>query len=258
MVEKPFTVTSVEGDELIALAQEKGILLTIFHNRRWDSDFLTIRELVKTKVLGNISTYESHFDRFRPTVRDRWREKSIPGSGTLYDLGSHLIDQSLALFGMPKTVWADLRTECEGAEVADYFHLVLGYKKMRVILHSGSLVRQAGPRFILHGDRGSFIKYGLDSQEEQLKKGMLPGAVGWGQDRVEEYGQVTMQIGGIIIRGAVETLPGRYIAFYESVAEAIKLGTVVAPVTAQEACDTIRIIEYAIQSHQQQRTIDII
>ena len=256
VVEKPFTVTSLQANELIDLAQKKGVLLTVFQCRRWDSDFLTIQEVLKTKLLGNLSTYEAHFDRFRPNVRDRWREKNIPGSGTLYDLGSHLIDQALTLFGMPKTVWADLRAEREGAEAVDYFHMVLGYKRMKVILHSGCLVREAGPRFILHGDQGSFIKYGLDCQEEQLKKGIQPGTAGWGEDSLKDYGRLTADIGGIIIRGAIDTLPGSYEAFYENFAGAIKLGTTVA-VAAEDARDTIRIIEYAIRSHQEQRTIEI-
>ena len=257
VVEKPFTVTSIEASELIALAQNKGILLTVFHNRRWDNDFLTIRELLKTDLLGSLSTYEAHYDRFRPNVRDRWREKNIPGSGMLYDLGSHLIDQALTLFGMPKTVWADLRAEREGAEAIDYFHIVLGYKDFKVILHSGSIVREAGPRFMLHGNQGSFIKYGLDSQEEQLKRGILPGSPEWGKDHLEEYGRLTTEIGGVTIRGTIETLPGRYEEFYESLAKTIKLGTVF-PVQAEEARDTIRIIEYAIKSHQEQQTIRIL
>lgn len=257
VVEKPFTITSIEANELIELAQKKGVLLTVFQSRRWDSDFLTIRELLNTKILGNLTTYEAHFDRFRPDVRDRWREKDIPGSGTLYDLGSHLIDQSLTLFGMPKTVWADLRAEREGAEAVDYFHMVLGYKKMKVILQSGCLVRESGPRFILHGDRGSFIKYGLDCQEQQLKTGMLPGNVGWGEDSLADYGRLTADIGGITIRGVIETLPGRYENFYESLVEAITVGTALS-VRAEEARDTIRIIEYAIKSHQKQKTIEVI
>ena len=257
VVEKPFTITSIEADELISLAQKKGVLLTVFQNRRWDNDFLTIRELLSTKMLGEISTYEAHFDRFRPKVRDRWREHDIPGSGILYDLGSHLIDQSLTLFGMPNTVWADLRAEREGAEAVDYFHMVLGYKNMKVILHSGCLAREAGPKFIVHGHLGSFIKYGLDSQEEQLKIGIQPGAEGWGEDSVADYGHLTADIGGITIRGVIETLPGRYITFYESLAQAIELGTPV-PVMAEEARDTIRIIEYGIKSHQEQRRIDVL
>lgn len=256
VVEKPFTITSIEANELIDLAQKKGVLLTVFQSRRWDSDFLTIRELLKTKILGNLSTYEAHFDRFRPVVRERWREKDIPGSGTLYDLGSHLIDQSLALFGMPKTVWADLRTERDGAVAVDYFHMVLGYKKMKVILHSGCLVRESGPRFILHGDRGSFIKYGLDCQEQQLKEGIQPGGAGWGEDSLADYGQLTADIGGITIRGSIQTLPGRYANFYESLVEAINLGTAV-PVEAEDARDTIRIIEYALKSCQTLQTIEI-
>jgi scyllo-inositol 2-dehydrogenase (NADP+) len=256
VVEKPFTVTSAQAEELIALAKEKGVLLTVFQNRRWDNDFLTIQELMKTELLGNITTYEAHYDRFRPTVRDRWREKNIPGSGTLYDLGSHLIDQALTLFQMPKTVWADVRAEREGSEAVDYFHIVLGYDDRKVILHSGSIVREAGPKFILHGERGSFIKYGLDSQEEQLKKGMQPGDPGWGEDQKDSYGLLTADVGGVTFRGAIETLPGRYEVFYEKLVNAINLGTEV-PILAEEACNTIRIIEYAMQSKKEQKTITI-
>jgi scyllo-inositol 2-dehydrogenase (NADP+) len=257
VVEKPFTVTSEEADELIALAKKHGVLLTVYQNRRWDNDFLTIRRLLQTNVLGDLSTYEAHFDRFRPDIQNRWREQNLPGSGILYDLGSHLIDQALVLFGMPNTIWADLRTEREGAKAIDYFHLVLGYQHMRVILHSGSLVRKTGPRFILHGNKGSFIKYGLDPQEDQLKKGVRPGDPGWGEDLPENFGQLTTEMGGLSIQGTIKTLPGRYEVFYESLVEAIHSGNS-APVLAEEARNTIRIIEYAMKSYQEQRTIEIL
>lgn len=256
VVEKPFTITSAQADELIALARQKGVLLTVFQNRRWDNDFLTIRELLRTEVLGKIRTYEAHYDRFRPQVRDRWREQNIPGSGILYDLGAHLIDQALTLFQLPKTILADIRAERTGAEAVDYFHLVLGYEDKRVILHAGSIVREAGPKFMVHGERGSFIKYGLDSQEDQLKKGMAPGDPGWGKDEPGQYGLLTADIGGVTFRGAVETLPGRYEVFYERLAAAINTGSAV-PVLPEESRNTIRIIEYAMQSQREQKIIQI-
>lgn len=256
VVEKPFTNTTQEADELIALAQEYQVQLSVYQNRRWDNDFLTVRKLLESGVLGNLSTFESHYDRFRPHVQDRWREQDLPGSGMLYDLGAHLIDQALLLFGMPQTVWADLRAERRGSQVTDYFHLILGYENLRVILHSGSLVREQGPRFILHGDKGSFYKYGLDSQEEQLRQGKKPGDSGWGVDRTEKYGQLTTEIGGLVMRSTVETLPGCYEAYYEGVAAAIESGQP-APVKAEEARNVIRIIELAIRSNQEQRTIPV-
>lgn len=257
VVEKPFTVSSAEADALIALAEKKQVLLTVYQNRRWDNDFLTVKSLLDTQMLGNLSTYEAHFDRYRPKVQQRWREKNLPGSGMLYDLGSHLIDQALHLFGTPATVWADLRAERDGAEAIDYFHIILGYPKLRAILHSSSLVSKAGPRFVLHGDRGSFVKYGLDPQEEQLKQGIRPGDAGWGQDRPQDHGELSVKLGELALQGKIETLTGRYESYYEGLVQAIRFGTPV-PVPAQDARDTIRMIEYAMQSHQEQRTVTVI
>ncbi|AIF52998.1 oxidoreductase [Pelosinus sp. UFO1] len=256
VVEKPFTVAAWEADELIALAHEKKVLLTVYQNRRWDGDFLTVKKLLATNVLGKVSTYEAHFDRFRPEVRQRWREKDLPGSGILYDLGAHLIDQVLALFGKPKTVYADLRNEREGAQATDYFHLVLGYPELRVILHSGSLACKAGARFTLHGDKGSFVKDGLDPQEEQLCRGVRPGDPTWGLDQRENFGQLRTALGGLALTGTIETLPGGYEVFYEELVAAIQSAKPV-PVLPEQARDTIRMIEYAMQSHQEQRTITI-
>ncbi|PWV98665.1 scyllo-inositol 2-dehydrogenase (NADP+) [Paenibacillus cellulosilyticus] len=256
VVEKPFTVTADEAEQLIALARERGVRLAVYHNRRWDNDFRTMKALLETEMLGRLSTYEAHFDRFRPQVADRWREKDMPGSGILYDLGSHLIDQALDLFGMPQTVYADLRVERDGAQTVDYFHLILGYPNMRAILHSGSLVKMAGPRFTLHGDRGSFVKYGIDPQESQLREGKHPGDEGWGEDNRETYGKLSRMDGEQSIEEAIPTLPGCYELFYEGVYEAIQHGSPV-PVSAEDALNTIRIIQYAIQSHESQRTIRI-
>ncbi|WP_141502936.1 oxidoreductase [Paenibacillus luteus] len=256
VVEKPFTVDSSEAQELISLAKEHNVQLAVYQNRRWDNDFLTIKALLATDMLGELSTYEAHYDRFRPEVGNRWREENQPGSGILYDLGSHLIDQALHLFGMPQTIWADIRSERAGSQTDDYFHLILGYSHLRVILHSGSLVKMGGPRFALHGDKGSFIKYGLDPQEDQLKTGMHPGDSGWGEDRPEYYGKLSSVVGGLSMEALIKTMPGSYEVFYESMAKAIQSDMRV-PVSAEQALHTIRIIEYAIQSHRDQCTIQI-
>ncbi|MGE7825306.1 oxidoreductase [Paenibacillus sp. NPDC093718] len=257
VVEKPFTITSAEADQLIDLAKQKGVLLTVYHNRRWDNDFLTVRNLLETGALGKLSIYQAQFSRYRPEVQtERWREQGNPGSGILYDLGSHLLDQALFLFGLPETLWADLRTERKGSKTHDYFHLVLGYKTFRVILHSGSLVRQAGPKFELHGDKGSFLKYGTDPQEGQLKQGMHPGDAGWGEDQPDQYGELATELSGLAVQGEIETLPGRYQAFYQGLAEAIQKDGPL-PVQPEEARNVIRMIEYALQSHQKGRLIKI-
>lgn len=254
VVEKPFTVTSGEAEELIDLARKRGVLLSVYHNRRWDSDFLTVRRLVESGRLGELALYEAHYDRYRPKVRDRWREWDLPGSGTLYDLGSHLIDQALVLFGPPRTVWADLEAQRPGAKAIDYFHLVLDYGPLKAILHSGSLVRRPGPRFQLHGEKGSFIKYGIDPQEDQLKQGASPGDPGYGRDREEDHGEITVNLNGLTVRGRVETLPGNYASYYEAVVEAISSNRPV-PVAPEEARDVIRVIECAIRSDREKRAV---
>lgn len=257
VVEKPFTITSAEAEQLIELAQSKNVLLSVYQNRRWDNDFLTIKKMLATRLLGQLTTFESHYDRYRPTVQERWREKNLPGSGMLYDLGAHLIDQALHLFGKPLQVWADLRNERQGAQVTDYFHIIFAYQNFRVILHSGSLVMQPGPRFTLHGDKGSFIKAGMDPQEEQLKQGLRPGDRGWGQEDSTQYGRLRTTVEGLVLDAVVETVPGKYEAFYQGMVEAIRDGKAV-PVPAEEALETIRMIEFAIQSAEEQRMIKIV
>jgi scyllo-inositol 2-dehydrogenase (NADP+) len=256
VVDKPFVITTQEADELIELAEANGVLLSVYQNRRWDNDFLTIQSLLKTNMLGDLATYEAHFDRYRPHVQNRWREQDIVGSGSLYDLGSHLIDQALVLLGMPKSVSATLEIQREGGKAFDYFHLVLDYGHLKAILHSGALVRQLGPRFQLHGSQGSFVKYGLDPQEDWLRQGKRPGGLGWGEDSPEQYGQLTVQMGELSFDGKVPMLPGRYTSYYEGIAAAITSGQPL-PVFAVEARNVIKIIECAIESHQEQRVVPV-
>ena len=254
VVDKPFVIHAAEADDLIELALRRQVVLSVFQNRRWDNDFLTVRHLLGSEVLGEVSTYECHYDRFRPEVQKRWREEPLPGSGSLYDLGAHLIDQALCLFGTPESVWGDVRAQRPGAQVDDYFHLVLGYGRRRVILHAGSLVRETPPRFQLHGSKGSFIKYGLDPQEDQLKAGMRPGDAGWGEDDPAMYGDLTIDVGELDVKGKVTTLGGHYEAYYQGIVEAITQGRP-APVAPEDARNTIRVIECALQSQQEQRVV---
>lgn len=254
IVDKPFVIHTAQADELIALAHKHTVLFSVYHNRRWDNDFLTIRHLLQTGMLGELSTYEAHYDRYRPLVQDRWRERNTPGSGTLYDLGSHLIDQALFLFGLPETVSARIQAQRMGAVADDYFHLVLTYPRHNVILHASSLVREPGPHFQLHGTKGSFIKYGLDPQEDALRAGKRPGDSGWGEDPPGNYGEMTFDVNELTIKGKVKTLPGGYEAFYEGVVAALTLGKR-ASVSAEEARDTIRVIEGALRSQGEQRIV---
>ena len=255
VVDKPFTNSTQDAEELIALAAKQNRLVSVFQNRRWDNDFLTLKNSIQSGLLGEIYSYEAHYDRFRPNVQHRWREQDLPGSGMLYDLGAHLIDQALHLFGTPKTVLADLQKQRSGSEVVDYFHILLDYGKLRVILHSSCIVRQPGPHFQLHGDRGSFIKYGLDSQEDLLKAGGRPGDAGWGADKPEFYGEITFDNSGLTVKGKVETLAGTYEEYYRQLAKAIREGQPL-PVTATEARNTIKVIELAKQSSEQRKAVD--
>ncbi|SFV02423.1 oxidoreductase [Alicyclobacillus macrosporangiidus] len=245
VVEKPFTMRTEEADELIRLAEARGRLLTVFQNRRWDGDFLTVKRLLTSGEIGEVYTYEAHYDRYRPQVADRWQERAGTG-GTLYNLGPHLVDQALHLFGRPQCVWADVGAQRGGAE--DYFHIVLGYERLRVVLHSGYVVPDPGPRFLVHGERGSFCKYGIDPQEDQLKAGVRPGAAEWGRDQPEMYGRLSVvREDGAVERREAETERGCYERFYEGLADALLRGGP-PPVDAREARDVIQVLEWAQES----------
>lgn len=251
VVDKPFVLSSAEGGELAALAEAKGLLLSVYQNRRWDGDFLTLQRIVQSGELGAIHTYRAHFDRYSPHVKVRWKEQAQPGSGVLWDLGSHLIDQALHLFGLPKAVTAQVATQREGAQVEDAFELTLDFGQCKAVLHAGALVRAPGPRYQVHGTRGSFIKYGVDTQEEALKQGARPGDVGWGHDVPANHAAITTADGAT---RTVATIPGSYEAFYHGMWQAIAEGTPV-PVAAADAVAVVRVIECAYRSHAERRTI---
>jgi len=234
VVDKPFVLTTAEADELIDLAAAEGRQLSVFQNRRWDNDFLTVKRCLEAGLLGQVATFVSRFDRFRPGPKGGWREAAVPGSGILYDLGSHLIDQALQLFGLPATVTADVGVQRAGVAADDYVHLVLGYGRLRVLLHAGMLVRAPGPRFEVHGDRGSYVKHGLDPQEEALRSGGRPGDPGWGSEPPDRSGTLTTEVGGLELQGRLASVPGRYQAYYAGMADAIA-GQGPVPVAAQDA-----------------------
>ncbi len=211
VIDKPFTVTPAEARELIALAAASRRFLSVFHSRRYDSDFLTLRSVLDAGELGELMHFESHYDRYRPIVQQRWREQPGPGSGIWYDLGSHLLDQLLQLFGEPELLSADLGVQRSGGSAIDYFHVVLRYGRMRAILHGSNLVVAETPRFILHGTLGSYVKYGMDTQEPALRRGELPGSGDWGFD--PRPGTLTTPAGF----HPVPNLRGDYRAFYEAV-----------------------------------------
>jgi predicted dehydrogenase len=257
IVEKPFTLSVSDADKLIRKAAARGLMLSVFHNRRWDGDFLTVQKLLAGKVLGRLVEFEAHFDRYRNYIQsDTWKESAGTGTGTLYNLGSHLIDQALVLFGMPESVTADIRKQRTGSQVDDAFTLWLMYHDIRVTLKAGYLIRQAGPRYILHGTNGSFLKPGIDPQEDQLKAGIFPAGPDWGKDQAEDWGLLNTDLGDLHFTGKVETIAGNYGAYYDSIYQTIVNGEKPA-VTAEQARDVIRIIEVAFQSHQKRTSISL-
>jgi scyllo-inositol 2-dehydrogenase (NADP+) len=236
VVDKPFTLSVADADQLIALAEAAGRRLSVFHNRRWDADFLTVRRCLESGQLGRVSSMLSRYDRFRPVPKGSWKEQDVPGSGILWDLGPHLVDQALQLFGRPGTVWADVGVQRPGVEAVDYVHLVLGYGRLRVVLHAGMEVRDPGPRFEVHGDRGSLLV--------------------WGLDRPEVDAILTCDVAGLELKGRLAGAPAAHETFYAAMAAAIA-GEGPVPVAAAEARDTVLVIERALASAGDGRVVRV-
>lgn len=254
IIEKPLTITSMAADELIQLSKEKNKMLTVYHNRRLDSDFLTVKELIEEKSLGEVKQFISHFDRFSPEApKNKWRYKNEPGSGVLYDLGSHLIDQGLVLFGKPNEIFADLRKERKNSESIDAFHLVLFYDGLRVILNSSFMVKGKKLRFQVNGTKGTFEKYGLDIQEEHLSRGDTPESQGeWGLEPERLWGHLNT----VDTYKKVESKKGNYPYFYDNVyAHLMKDQPLM--VKPEEARKVIRLIELAYESHEKKAIVDV-
>lgn len=252
VIEKPFTISSEEADRLIELAEDKGRLLSVYQNRRWDGDFMTVRELVEKRALGRLVEYQAVWGRFRPAVKDTWREKEGPGCGMLYDLGAHLIDQALVLFGLPQRVFGDLRIQRDNADAVDYFQVVLDYGGFRAELRCSMLMKDTGPRYALYGTRGCFKKYGIDPQEERLKAGKLPGSCReWGKDSKELWGILMKDYeDGMETIERIPTKYGDYRLFYRRLHDALRSGGE-NPVDPRDARNVIRIIELAQESSRQ-------
>jgi predicted dehydrogenase len=256
VVEKPFTVTFAEAKELVKLAEKKGKLISVFQNRRWDSDFQTVKKIIRQDVLGEIMEAELHYDRYNPVLSPKaHKETPGPGTGVLYDLGSHLIDQAVDLFGEPKAVFGDLNILRPGSKVPDYMEVILYYGRLRVRLKSGYFVREAPPAYMIHGSKGSFFKSRADVQEVKLQAGEKPGE-GWGKEPDEEQGLLHTEVNGEVVRKKIDTEPGNYGAFYQSVYDAIreKEEPVVKPA---QALLVMRIIEAAIESSKLGKVITL-
>ena len=257
VVEKPFTMTVKDGEEIIELAEKKNLNVFVYQNRRWDSDFLAIKKTLETGQLGRVVEFEAHYDRFRPDPpTGTWKEDEKLGPGLLYNLGAHLIDQVLVLFGQPKSIYAEIRKLRKNTGIVDYFNLNLYYPEMTATLKSSYLVKEAPAKYIIHGDKGSFIKSGGDPQEDRLNKGWKADHPDIGLEPKEDWGRVYTEFtdaeGELI-----ESPRGNFMRFYDGVFEQFR-GKKGSGVSANEGLDVIRIIEAAIQSNKEGRRILIL
>ena len=257
IVEKPFTATVEEGEELIKLAKEKKVMLSVYQNRRYDSDYKALKKVVDEKLLGDLIEAEFHYDRFTEQLSYKaHKETPTPGVGVLYDLGAHLIDQALQLFGMPKYVFADIDVLRENSKVDDYFEIWMFYNHFRVRLHSSLLVREALPAYVIHGKKGSFIKAKTDVQEVALQAGKIPNTLDWGTEPENEKGLLHTEINGKIVKEYIPSAKGNYMAYYDGIYKALRMQQP-PPVAAEEGLNVIRIIAAAYKSNEQKKAIEI-
>jgi predicted dehydrogenase len=255
VVEKPFTLLTSEADQLIELAEKQGVILSVYQNRRWDGVYLTVKEVLASGKLGRLVDFEVHFDRFRNYIKESWKDQAN-GTGTLYNLGSHLIDQTLDLFGMPDRLFCDTRMLRDGALTDDSYDLWLHYPEFKCMLRSSYLVREQGPSFMLHGTEGSFLSWGSDPQERDLKAGLIPGSEGWGVDPSFSHAKINTDYKGEHMEGNYPLLPGNYLAYYDNIYEVIrnKAKLIVKP---RQAREVIRVIEAAYQSSRKGEVVHL-
>ena len=257
IVEKAFTVTVAEAEELAVLAKQKGLKLAVFQNRRWDSDLKTVRKVLLDGSLGEIVEAEFHFDRYNPNLSPKQhKETANEGAGILKDLGPHIIDQALYLFGFPEAVAATIRKTRANSLVDDWIDIQLFYPELSVRLKAGFFIRECVPAYQLHGTKGSFLKHRGDVQEDDLKLGKKPNLDSWGTEVLDHQGIIHTEIDGKIIHGKIPTLQGNYYSFFEGIYNSI-VNNEPEPVTAQDGVRVMQIIEAAIQSNKDKRTVDL-
>jgi predicted dehydrogenase len=257
LVEKPFTQTITQAEELITLAEAQHLVLYVYQNRRWDSDFQTVKKVLEGNLLGRLVYYEANWDRYRNFVKpNTWKEAAEGGTGMLYDLGSHMIDQIITLFGLPETVNAQLRINRTDGKVVDFFSLQLHYPQLEVAVGGSYLAREARPRFLLQGELGSFVKYGLDPQEDRIKAGWQIHHPEIGVEPDKTWGTLHTALNGLTFKGTISSEIGNYISLFEDLHQAIRMQKT-PYVQPLQALHTMRIIEAAIKSNATQNRIKL-
>jgi predicted dehydrogenase len=258
VVEKAFTTTVQEAEELKMIGEKVGKKIAVFQNRRWDSDYQTVKQVIDNQVLGAITEMEIQFARYAPKLSPKLhKEIPNPGAGIVKDLGPHLIDQALCLFGKPQSVFADFRITRANSQVEDYFEILLYYKDKRVRLKAGYFMREPVPSYIVHGTKGSFLKSRADVQEALLLQSAKPDITNWGAEPESEQGLLHTEKDGVIIRETIPTLKGNYYEFYNKLYEALTHDKPM-PVTVDDGILVMRIIDAAFASHTTRKVIDLI
>jgi scyllo-inositol 2-dehydrogenase (NADP+) len=254
VVDKPFAPTLRESQELVRLAAERGRLITVYQDRRWDGDFFTVKKLVESGKLGKIVEYECRFDRFRLEPKaNAWRERADqPGAGVLFDLGPHVIDQALVLFGEPRTITASAFCQRETSQVDDSFDVCLEYPELRAMGRARIIAFAPGPHFLIHGTKGSFVKYGMDPQEARLRGDSVPEGTDWGEEPESLWGTLSI-VGEPAVK--LKSERGDYRGFYENVRDAIEKKAPLA-VTPEQALRTMRAVMLAHKSSRERRTVE--
>lgn len=260
VVEKPITRTAAQAAELAALARSRGLMLSVFQNRRWDGDFLTVQSLLQAGTLGRLVEFQSNFPLYKPQVNlNEWRETGQDGAGVTYDLGAHLVDQAVQLFGLPRAVYADIALLRDGSRVDDYCLIrLLGSAKapeLRITLKAGYLMCAREPRFVLHGTEGSYVKYGLDQQEACLRRGLLPGHPQWGEEDENLWGELYTEVDGKEMREKRTTLRGSYISYYDNLYRHLRHNEPLLT-DAADVANVIRILEVACLSSEVGKIIE--
>lgn len=256
IIEKPFTLTSAEAEELIRIAGLNNVKISVYQNRRWDSDFKTVYSIIKSGVLGTISDVEIHFDRFKKTLSPKLHKEQGPGSGVLYDLGPHIIDQALVMFGMPQKIFADLRIIRTASKVFDAIELILYYNLLRVKLKANLLITEPLPAFIVHGSNGSFIKNRADVQETDLLNGKNVSDANWGIENDSDKGLLHLLTDGVHTKNLIDSEKGSYMEYYNGIYNALR-NNVEVPVSGLDGLLVIRIIEAAMESMNTQQVVNL-
>ncbi len=256
VIEKPFVKKSEDAVKLMEIARQNKVLMTVYQNRRLDGGFLTLQKVLENNLLGRVVEYECHYDRYRNFIQEgSWKEDGDERTGVLFNLGPHIVDQALVLFGKPQAVTAHLSVLRTGGRTTDHFDIRLHYRGFDATLRCSYLVREMGPQFIVHGTEGSFVKNATDPQEEMLKLHRLPDEPGWGKEPQRDWGILNTSVNGLHFEGKIETIAGNYVHFYTNLYEAIRDGGKLM-VQPEEALMTIRILEACLQSNHEQKTVE--